>query len=299
MSGIKVKLIESLNNSFNYELKSNSFSKQKIISIYTSNPEKYSPLLKNYLPAFFDLFISSKTNFERDDLILYHHEIIAHFDNMLSKSEEYRKKLLKELSTLKKDKFFIFLESERYYNFVNKKYNPILEIIRIKNGLITKDVVSNHFQDACAATLDGFLRAIKAKAIRFIKTNIDGKEKILIVKTKTGTGNTQLIGVNKLGIDPKTLNIYKITNTFNEVTKKPEYATLFVPSSEYMYYTKYSVSSIKSDKENINLVKSELEKYISEVYSKKNLNKTKLEMNAFIKKNKKLFERKPIRSKAL
>ncbi|MEI8363951.1 MAG: hypothetical protein WCF78_00645 [archaeon] len=298
MSNIKIKLINSMKNSFNYEIKSNNLSSLKTISFYTQNPEKYEPLLKTYLPTFFKLFISSRSHFERDDLIIYNQEIIAHLDNVLSKPDEYRKKLLKEMSTLKQDKFSVFLESERYYNYVEKKYNPFLEIIRIKNGLITQQVISNHLQDACALTLEGFLRAIKSKAIRFIKADINGKEKILIVKTKTGTSNTVYVGINKLGIDPETLNIYKITNSLNKITKKPNYITQPVPLSIYIP-NQYKVPSIKSNTEILKLIKPELDKYIAEAYSKENLNKTKKEMTKFIKRNKKLFERKPIKPKAL
>jgi len=261
------------------------------IDVFTSNPEKYKPILNDYFPTFFALFIK---NINIDfyfvkNIEIYTREIMAHFDNVLLKSKEYRQKLLKEMSTLKKDKFMIFLESERYNNFVGKKYNPFLEIIRIRNGLLTHDVVSHDLQKSCLETYAGFLNGIKSKTLRFIKIDYgDGITNTLLVKTKTGTSQSPILhGINKLAIDPVTLDIYSIKNSSN---KSELYLTKYVDNFEQL-----TPNLIK----NRRIFKTRLNKYLREVYSKENLHKTKTELKEFILKNRKLFERKPNKHKIL
>jgi len=254
------------------------------------NPDLYKPLLKTYIPTLFKQLIlnlqenkkSIDKEYIHEQLNYYIKEINAHLYTVAFKSEKYRTKLLAEMSTLKKDKLFVFLESERYNSFLEHEHNPFLEIIRIRNGLLTHNIISHNFASVCPSTIDGFLNAIKSKTLRVVKFKEADKIITLFAKTKTGTK----FGVNKLAINPETLDIFKIRSSIHgDIVYEVEFADnlgIMTPNRKL------------GDK-----FKKELKKYLHEVYSKENLHKTKLEMKEFIKKNKELFKRKPIKRKVL
>ena len=273
------KLTHGTKEEFDYSHRTNN------INLIVSSPEKYKPLLNDYILSFFNHLLKSTK-----DINIYTKEILAHLSNIVSKSQQYRNKLLSEILRLNPNQLGVFLESERYNNFSGKKYNPFLEIIRIRNGLLTHDVVSFKSQLVCDATIGGFLSALESKTLRIIKIKEGNKIITLLVKTKTGPSkkdNLSTYGINKLAINPETLDIYGIKNSSNKnepyiIEYKDNFRGLEVNSKPYEI-----------------AFKTKLKKYFQEVYSKQNLNKTKLEMKKFIKKNKKLFERKPIKPKAL
>jgi len=277
MSDIKVKLTKPSNEK---ELFYSYSSNQKTLYFKTPNYKKYTSLQKDYFPTFFNLFLKA-TSLHYTRMNYYILELEAHLDNVCFKSEEYRNKLLAEMKQLNRNQFFEFLESERYRNFAGKRYNPFLEIIRIRNGLPAHDVVAYKPKMSCNETIVGFLDAIESKTLRIIKYKEGNIVTYLFVKTKTGPTDA----INKIALDPISLDIYSIVSNKN---KDNPYEITYLDNLGHM-----------RDSENEIRLKRNLGRYINKINSQAQINKTRTEMKAFIKKNKDLFKRKPIKSKVL
>ncbi len=275
MSNIKIELSNPDNkNELFYS------TTDKILYFNTPNYKKYTSLQKDYIPSFFSIFLKA-TSGHYTRMNHYIREVEAHLDNVSSKPDEYKAKLLKEMKNLKKNQFYVFLESERYRNLAGKRYNPFLEMIRIKNGLPAHDVVAYKPSFNCNDTIGGFLDAIRLKTLRLIKYKEGDIVTNLLVKTKTGPTDA----IAKIAIDPISLDIYSITNTKNK-------------DNPYIVAYLDNLGNMRGSENQIKL-KRNLSRYIKKVNSKPKLNKTRTEMKEFIHNNKFLFQRKPNKSRLL
>jgi hypothetical protein len=139
--------------------------------------------------------------------------VLNDYLNLLNNySEEFNLKLKKELSTLNISQLELFLELASFNKKINPKFNPLIDVLRIKNGVITNKVFFKKFSSVCDKTYDGFLRAISSGAFKFIKAKFKSKNVNLIVKSNSGYNKYGKIGTNILGMEPKTLDVYVINS---------------------------------------------------------------------------------------
>ena len=128
-------------------------------------------------------------------------------------SPEFISKMSSEMKTLTSSQLELFFEYVKFNQNISKKFNPLFDVLRIKNGVLTNKVFFTEFASVCNHTYPGFLRAIKDKTVKFIKAKVNGKETLLLVKDHAGYLDSKKHGTNILALDPKTFNVYKISSS--------------------------------------------------------------------------------------
>lgn len=242
--------------------------------------EQASFFKKNILPIF-DTFFSKGKDVKGFKILN-----LNNLDYFLKSTQNYSPKFLKELhkqlSTLSLSKTELFLEYNAFNYIFAKKANPLFDILRIKNNILTKKIAHSEYKVMCVDTYYGFLRALSEKTLKLVSLKIDGKQKDLLVKTHAGVSkdsNSKRIGINFLALDPESFDIYslfrsntksnfeylRIGSEHNKTDKfLKNYLTNFKKTQKFKEFkTKLKALSLKNEK-NISSFKRDVKKMLED-----------------------------------
>lgn len=237
----------------------------------------YNHFQTNLRPSL-DLVVSnlnkSKT---RVDFFQNHFE--SFLNNINNYSPEFLEKINQQLKTLTPNQTELFLEAIRYNDLKSKRFNPLFDILRIKKGIITKKVIKTSMFSVCSETYLGFIRAIESKTVKLITLEVEGKKKVMLVKSIVGNKRKR-VGTNTLALDPSNFNVYSFDNLNYKNPKaisKGNQPTMVDGFINYNFAKELLKSKSSGDftKYNLNKIISQVKtiKKLLKEYSKENLEK--------------------------